>query len=63
MSGPLSKRRVKNQREKIADELAQIKADADRWNRMHPDEEPIVIDMDLTADVLAAQDAATKVRP
>lgn len=37
-------------RERIRARLQEIKADADHWNRLHPDEEPIVVDMDLTAD-------------
>ncbi|MFA5186312.1 MAG: hypothetical protein WC551_07555 [Patescibacteria group bacterium] len=38
----------------LAKRLQQLKADQDHWNRMHPDEEPISLDFDLTADVEAA---------
>jgi hypothetical protein len=41
-------------RRAIADEMAAIQADADHWNRTHPDEEPIVIDLNLSAEVEAA---------
>jgi hypothetical protein len=42
-------------REKIADGLRQLKAEADHWNKTHPNEAPIVVDFDLTKDVEAAR--------
>lgn len=38
---------------RIAAELRQLQADAEHWNRLHPDEEPIVIDVNLSGDVAA----------
>lgn len=36
----------------ILNELKQIQRDADHWNRTHPNEEPIVIDLNLTEEIL-----------
>jgi hypothetical protein len=54
MQRELMKRRLR-----IADRLAELKADADHWNRTHPDEEPIVIDVDLGPDIEKALRRAT----
>lgn len=37
----------------IAAEVRQMVADAEHWNSTHPNEEPIVVDPDLTKDVEA----------
>jgi hypothetical protein len=47
-------RNVDARREKIAAEMRQLVADAEHWNRTHPDEEPIIIDPDFGKDVDAA---------
>lgn len=53
---------VAARRERIAAEMRQLKIDADAWNARHPDEEPIVIDMNLQPDIdaLLAKREATK---
>jgi hypothetical protein len=38
-------------RNAILRELRQMKDDIDHWNETHPDEQPIVIDFDLSKDV------------
>ena len=38
-------------REHIASEVTQLHLDAARWNRMHPTEEPIQMELDYTFDV------------
>ena len=40
-----------NRREQTVSDMVQLAFDADHWNAMHPDEEPIVIPTDLTDDV------------
>ena len=40
-------------------ELRQIQADADHWNRTHPDEEPIVIEPIAQAEIEAAKESRT----
>ncbi len=45
---------IEARRQAIADEMAAIRADAEHWNRMHPGEEPIAIDLNLGPDVAAA---------
>lgn len=42
---------LERRRDRLAGEMRQLQSDVDYWNRTHPDEEPIVIDADLTADV------------
>lgn len=44
-------RDVARRRDRIAEDLRQLVRDAEAWNTLHPDEEPIVIDVDLTPDV------------
>ena len=44
-------RDVARRRDRIVEDLRDLVRDAEAWNRLHPDEEPIVIDVDLTADV------------
>lgn len=39
-------------RAKIANQLLAIVSDADYWNRTHPDQKPIEIDIDLTKEVI-----------
>lgn len=38
-------------REQIVDDAVQLTFDAEHWNRIHPSEDPILIDADLTDDV------------
>ncbi len=38
-------------REQTVGDLTQIARDADHWNRRNPDQEPIVVQLDLTLDV------------
>ena len=55
-----------NRQLRIAREMRQLKDDADHWNSLHPDEPPIVVDMDLTADVakrMAQRKARAKLNP
>lgn len=40
-----------NRREQTVGDMLQLTFDADHWNSIHPDEEPIVIPTDLTDDV------------
>lgn len=49
---------IQERREALADEMKKLVADAEHWNRTHPNEEPIVIDPDITADVEHARRAA-----
>lgn len=49
---------IQDRRAALADEMKKLVADAEHWNRTHPDEEPIVIDVDITADVEQARRAA-----
>jgi hypothetical protein len=53
MSELFQERSFRRRRQRIADEMAQMKLDADHWNRLHPNEEPIVVDVDLTVEVAA----------
>lgn len=46
-----NRRALEARRERLAEELRQMVADAERWNRTHPDEEPIIVDVNLTPDV------------
>ena len=47
---------------RIARVMQQIKDDADHWNRLHPNEPPIEVDMDLTADVARRKAGTPEVR-
>lgn len=40
-------------RAQIADELFQIVLDAEHWNRLHPAQKPITIDLDLDEEITA----------
>lgn len=40
-------------RAKIADTLYQIVLDAAEWNRLHPEEKPLEIDLELAEEVAA----------
>jgi hypothetical protein len=40
-----------NRREQMVDDGLQLTLDEDHWNRIHPDEEPINLPMDLTMDI------------
>lgn len=40
-----------NRREQVVDDMVQLTLDAEHWNRIHPDEEPIEIPGDFTDDV------------
>jgi ferredoxin-NADP reductase len=56
MSDPMHearRRAIAARREQVARELRQLADDAEHWNRMRPDEEPIVIDTNLGPDVRA----------
>lgn len=44
--------RLVKRHDKLAKEIKQVKLDAEHWNRLHPDEEPIVIDMQWPEAVL-----------
>lgn len=49
----MSKLTIAVRLEILAQEMRQLQDDIDHWNRMHPNEEPIVIDADLSAEVAA----------
>lgn len=40
-----------NRREQMVGDGLQLSLDMDHWNSLHPDEEPIVIEMDFTLDI------------
>ena len=40
-----------NRREQMVGDGLQLTLDADHWNRIHPEEQPIVLPMDFTDDV------------
>lgn len=46
-----NRRALEARRERLAEELRQMVADAGHWNRTHPDEEPIIVDVNLEPDV------------
>ena len=46
---------IYHQREQILDDVHQLVLDIDHWNRIHSDEEPIVLSLDFTGDVAAAR--------
>lgn len=48
--GPMHKSLNIRREQSVAD-LLQLSLDADHWNSIHPDEEPIVIQLDFTYDV------------
>lgn len=50
-------RRLHERRQELARRMAELRADAEHWNRTHPDDEPIVVDMDLGPEVVAALSA------
>lgn len=44
-------RSIKRRQQEIRNELRQMQDDVDHWNRMHPDEEPIVIEPITQAEI------------
>lgn len=42
---------LNNRREQMVDDGLMLSYDADHWNSIHPDEEPIQLEMDLTPDI------------
>ena len=44
----------------IRNELEKIKNDADHWNRTHPNEEPIIIDLNLTLGIIDGKKEVTE---
>jgi len=44
-------------REQIVGDGLQLTLDADHWNSIHPDEEPIQVPMDFTDDILWRKNA------
>jgi hypothetical protein len=48
---PVIKKSLMKRREGSVDDLVQLTFDAEHWNGMHPDQEPIVIPCDLGPDV------------
>jgi hypothetical protein len=40
-----------NRREQMVGDGLQLTLDADHWNQIHPDEEPITVPMDFTMDI------------
>lgn len=44
---------IRQRRETLARQMAELQDDIAAWNRLHPDEEPIVMSADITADVEA----------
>lgn len=43
---PMTQKSIYDRAHRLANEIAEIVADADRWNRAHPDDEPIEPDPD-----------------
>lgn len=48
---------IQRRRETLARNMAELQDDIYHWNRTHPDEQPIVLSADLTADVKAMRNA------
>lgn len=46
-----------NRRQQMVADGVQLSFDADHWNRIHPDEEPIAVEMDFSLDVEWAKNA------
>jgi hypothetical protein len=46
-----------NRREQMIGDGLQLTLDLDHWNRINPDQEPIVADMDLTDEILWRKNA------
>jgi hypothetical protein len=44
-------RSLQQRREQMVGDGLQLSFDSDHWNRIHPDEEPIKIELDFTDDV------------
>jgi hypothetical protein len=44
---------LQERRQRLADEMVAMQRDIEHWNRLHPNEEPIVMPFDLTADIEA----------
>lgn len=42
---------LQRRRDRLAREMVQLQNDIDHWNRAHPNEEPIVLEADLTRDI------------
>jgi hypothetical protein len=49
------RRDLDGRRAQIASEVRKMVAEAERWNRQHPNDEPIVIDVNFEKDVEAAK--------
>ena len=53
MSEPQAQSQIWYRRMKLANDMVQLQNDIDHWNRLHPDEEPIVMSADLAPDIEA----------
>lgn len=56
----ITEKLIRRRREQLANEMAQLQADVAAWNRLHPEEEPIVISADITPDIEAMNSEETK---
>ena len=54
---PVAEKGLKQRREQVVGDVVSMADDADRWNRMHPTDEPIQLPLDFELDVLLARNA------
>ena len=50
-------------REPLAKRMRDLKADVDAWNRLHPEQQPIELVLDVTADVAELEAVGRQARP
>lgn len=54
---PVAEKGLKQRREQVVGDVVSMADDADRWNRLHPTEQPIQLPLDFEFDVLLAHHA------
>lgn len=54
---PVAHKGLQQRREQVVGDVVSMADDADRWNRLHPTDEPIQVPLDFELDVLMARNA------
>lgn len=54
---PVADKGLKQRREQVVGDVVSMADDADHWNRLHPNEEPIQLPLDYEMDLLLARAA------
>ena len=54
---PVADKGLKQRRDQVVGDVVSMADDADRWNRLHPNDEPIQLPLDYELDVLLARNA------